>query len=78
MIGNVAMRETLTAMKVLIVEDQPAVAKALCVLFDLHGIDCESTSSIERAAAMVGRGEVGVVLQDMNFTPGATSGEEGR
>jgi DNA-binding NtrC family response regulator len=64
-------------MKVLIVEDQPAVAKALCVLLDLHGIECESTSSLERAAAMVGRGEVGVVLQDMNFTPGATSGEEG-
>jgi len=76
-IGSAAVSEALTTMKVLIVEDQPAVAKALCVLLDLHGIECESTSSVERAAAMVGRGEVGVVLQDMNFTPGATSGEEG-
>lgn len=64
-------------MKVLIVEDQPAVAKALCVLFELHGLECESTSNPQRAAAMVERGEVGVVLQDMNFTPGAVSGDEG-
>ena len=77
MIGSAPVSEALNTMKVLIVEDQPAVAKALRVLFDLHGIECESTSNAERAAAMIGRGEVGVVLQDMNFTPGATSGEEG-
>jgi len=71
------MREALTAMKVLIVEDQPAVAKALRVLFDLNAIDCESTSNPQRAIAMVERGEIGVVLQDMNFTPGETGGEEG-
>jgi DNA-binding NtrC family response regulator len=77
LIGSVAMRETLTAMKVLIVEDQPAVAKALRVLFDLNAIECESTSNPQRAIAMVERGEIGVVLQDMNFTPGETGGEEG-
>ena len=77
MIGSAAVSEALTTMKVLIVEDQPAVAKALCVLFDLHAIECESTSNAQRAIAMVERGEVGVVLQDMNLTPGETSGEEG-
>ncbi|HEY3056494.1 MAG TPA: sigma-54 dependent transcriptional regulator [Thermoanaerobaculia bacterium] len=64
-------------MKVLIVEDQPAVAKALRVLFDINDIECESTSSLPRAMALVERGEVDVVLQDMNFTAGVISGEEG-
>ena len=63
--------------KVLIVEDQPAVAKALRMLFDLNDIDAESTSSADGAVRAVERGDVDVVLQDMNFAPGATSGEEG-
>ena len=63
--------------KVLIVEDQPAVAKALRMLFDLNDIDAEATASVEGALRAVERGDVDVVLQDMNFTPGATSGEEG-
>jgi DNA-binding NtrC family response regulator len=63
--------------KVLIVEDQPAVAKALRLLFELHDIESEVTSSPDAAVKVVARGEAGVVLQDMNFTPGATSGDEG-
>jgi len=63
--------------RVLIVEDQPAVAKALRVLFDLNDIDAESTSDPEAALKSIERGEIDLVLQDMNFSPGATSGEEG-
>jgi DNA-binding NtrC family response regulator len=63
--------------KVVIVEDQPAVAKALRVLFDLHDIDSFVTSDPDAAVRMVERGEAGLLLQDMNFTPGATSGAEG-
>jgi DNA-binding NtrC family response regulator len=63
--------------RVLIVEDQPAVAKALRMLFDLNDIDAESTASADGAVRAVERGDVDVVLQDMNFAPGATSGEEG-
>ena len=63
--------------KVLIVEDQPAVAKALRMLFDLNDIEAEATSSVDGAVRAVERGGVDVVLQDMNFSPGATSGEEG-
>ncbi|HEV2721316.1 MAG TPA: sigma-54 dependent transcriptional regulator [Thermoanaerobaculia bacterium] len=62
---------------VLIVEDQPAVARALMLLLDIHGIDAEMVSSADDAVRAVGRGDVDVVLQDMNFTPGATSGDEG-
>ena len=64
-------------MKVLVVEDHPAVAKALRILFDTNDIPCVTTSDPHRAMQLVERGEVGLVLQDMNFTPGATSGDEG-
>ncbi|HEX7153817.1 MAG TPA: sigma-54 dependent transcriptional regulator [Thermoanaerobaculia bacterium] len=64
-------------MRVLIIEDQPAVAKALRLLFDLNDIEAETTSSPDTALALVERGEVDLVLQDMNFAPGATSGAEG-
>jgi DNA-binding NtrC family response regulator len=63
--------------KVLIVEDQPAVARALRLLLDVHDIEAETTSSADGALRAVARGGVDVVLQDMNFTPGATGGEEG-
>jgi DNA-binding NtrC family response regulator len=63
--------------KVLIVEDQPAVAKALRVLFDLNDIETESTSSPDAALRAMAQGDVDLVLQDMNFSPGATSGDEG-
>jgi len=63
--------------RVLIVEDQPAVAKALRMLLDVNDIDAEATSSIDGAVRAVERGGVDVVLQDMNFSPGATGGEEG-
>jgi DNA-binding NtrC family response regulator len=64
-------------MKALIVEDQPAIAKALTVLFEIHGIPCLTAVSPEEALAALRREDIAVVLQDMNFTPGATSGHEG-
>lgn len=64
-------------MKVLIVEDHPAVAKALRFLFDTNDIACVTTSDPDRAVSLVEKREVDLVLQDMNFSPGATSGEEG-
>jgi DNA-binding NtrC family response regulator len=63
--------------KVLIVEDQPAVAKALRLLFDVNDIEAETASSADGALRAVARGGVDVVLQDMNFSPGATGGDEG-
>ena len=61
----------------LIVEDQPAVAKALLLLFDVHGIDALAVSTPSDAEDVIRRGDADVVVQDMNFTPGATSGEQG-
>jgi len=62
---------------VLIVEDQPAVAKALALLLDIHGIDVEIVSTAADAERLTANGDIDVVLQDMNFSPGATSGDEG-
>jgi DNA-binding NtrC family response regulator len=64
-------------MRVLIVEDQPAVGSALRVLFELHDVECVVAADPDSAMKIVERGEAGVVLQDMNFSPGATSGDEG-
>ncbi|MEP6767664.1 MAG: sigma-54 dependent transcriptional regulator [Acidobacteriota bacterium] len=63
--------------RVLIVEDQTAVARALGVLFEVHDIPYLSARGHSDALSAVAGGTVGLVIQDMNFSPGATSGEEG-
>jgi DNA-binding NtrC family response regulator len=63
--------------RVLIVEDQPAVTEALEVLLDVHGIPFSVAKSPAEAVALVESGAIGVVIQDMNFRAGATSGREG-
>ncbi len=63
--------------QVLIVDDQVAVRTALLVLFDLHGIGCIEAGSPEEAIDIVKREDVGVVIQDMNFSKDTTSGGEG-
>lgn len=62
---------------VLIVDDQPAVVRALEVLLDLHEIPHRSASSPEEARALVTAETLGAVVQDMNFGPSETSGEAG-
>jgi DNA-binding NtrC family response regulator len=64
-------------MKALVVEDQPAVAQALCVLLQMHDVPCLSVSSPDQALSVLDAEDVGLVIQDMNFTPGVTSGREG-
>jgi DNA-binding NtrC family response regulator len=64
-------------LKILIVDDQPAVLAALEVLFDVHGFETLVARTPEQALALVRSEELGVVLQDMNFHRDATSGAEG-
>ncbi len=61
----------------LIVEDQAPVADALEVLFSLHDVPTRRAADAGAALAAIRAGGIGVVLQDMNFAPGETSGEEG-
>lgn len=62
--------------RVLIVEDQPAVARALRLLLELRNIEVTSTGDPDEALQHVRTGEIDLVLQDMNLTPGATAGDE--
>ncbi|TNF36053.1 MAG: sigma-54-dependent Fis family transcriptional regulator, partial [Deltaproteobacteria bacterium] len=63
--------------EILIVDDQRAVRTALAILFELHGLRSIEAESAEEALARVAEGRVGLVVQDMNFTQGTTSGAEG-
>ncbi|HVS01361.1 MAG TPA: sigma-54 dependent transcriptional regulator [Thermoanaerobaculia bacterium] len=62
---------------VLIVDDQPAVVRALGVLLDLHEIPHQSAASPSEALAIARRQPLAAVIQDMNFAPGETSGRAG-
>ncbi|HUS63481.1 MAG TPA: sigma-54 dependent transcriptional regulator [Kofleriaceae bacterium] len=66
-----------TRRRVLVVEDQPAVAKALQVLLEVHDIPCVTVASPAEALELVDREELGAVLQDMNFGPSDTDGAAG-
>jgi DNA-binding NtrC family response regulator len=63
--------------RVLVVEDQPAVAQAIQVLLEVHDIPCVTAASPGEALDLVDREEFGAVLQDMNFGPSETDGARG-
>ena len=62
---------------VLVIDDNPAVATALEVLFSLRDLRTLSADSPARALAILDRQAVDIVIQDMNFRADTTSGEEG-
>src|SRR5450432_4525476 len=64
-------------LKVLIVDDQPAVRTSLEVLFELHGFESLTAKTPEEALDLVAREDIGAVIQDMNFTQHDTSGVNG-
>ncbi len=64
-------------MKVLIVDDQRAIRTALEVLFEQYRIPTLVASSPAEVLDLIAREDVGVVIQDMNFTANQTSGAEG-
>ena len=61
----------------LIIDDNPAVATALEVLFSLHDIVTLHAETPEAGLAMLQSESVDLVIQDMNFTEDTTSGDEG-
>src|SRR3546814_20285239 len=62
---------------ILVIDDNPSVATALDVLFSLHDIDTLRAESPEAGLEQLQRGDVDLVIQDMNFHADTTSGEEG-
>jgi len=63
--------------KALVVDDNKAVLEAFQILFELHDVPCQAAGTAAEALAAVRQGGIGVVIQDMNFSAGRTSGEEG-
>jgi DNA-binding NtrC family response regulator len=63
--------------QVLIVDDNPSVCTALEILFDVHGIPTVVAHTPEAALELVAKGDIGAVIQDMNFSDDTTSGQEG-
>jgi DNA-binding NtrC family response regulator len=63
--------------KVLIIEDQQPVAGAMALLLELHGIASVTATGAEAAVTALAAGDFDLVIQDMNFTPGESSGVEG-
>ena len=63
--------------KVLIVDDQAAVRESLQVLFDLNGLETLTAATPDEALDLVAAEDVGVVVQDMNFTQHDTTGNSG-
>jgi DNA-binding NtrC family response regulator len=77
-VGVVTYLGDCTMPTVLIIDDNPAVAKALDVLFSLHDIATLSAASPEAGLAMLHAEAIDLVIQDMNFTGDTTSGAEGQ
>ena len=62
---------------VLVIDDNPAVATALEVLFSLRDLRTIRAESPRAGLALLEREDVDLVIQDMNFRGDTTSGEEG-
>ena len=61
----------------LVIDDNPAVATALELLFSLHEIHVLRAETPEAGLELLRRGGVDLVMQDMNFRADTTSGDEG-
>lgn len=65
--------------RVLIIDDNPGVGKALTVLLTLHDIESETVLTPQAGIqCLQDNPDIALVIQDMNFTRSTTSGEEGK
>jgi len=64
-------------LKVLVFDDQATVVDALSILFDVHDIPVVTANTRSDVLRLIAGGEIGAVIQDMNFSSHETSGEEG-
>jgi len=62
---------------VLVIDDNPAVATALELLFHLHDIRSIAATSPEQGLTLLARERIDLVIADMNFSADTTSGDEG-
>jgi DNA-binding NtrC family response regulator len=62
---------------ILVIDDNPAVAQALSLLFGLHDIRTLTAITPQKGIALLAQERVDLVIADMNFSADTTSGEEG-
>jgi DNA-binding NtrC family response regulator len=62
---------------VLVIDDNPAVAQALELLFGLHDIRTVAAPTPESGLAVLSQQSIDLVIADMNFSADTTSGDEG-
>lgn len=63
---------------ILIVDDNPDILDALDLLLSLHDYQVSQASTIKEAVLAASRQQIDLIIQDMNFSDGTTSGEEGK
>src|SRR5580698_6887053 len=62
---------------ILVIDDTPAVAQALELLFRLHDIRTLAALTPQQGLGVLARERIDLVIADMNFSADTTSGEEG-
>ncbi|HUN26856.1 MAG TPA: sigma-54 dependent transcriptional regulator [Steroidobacteraceae bacterium] len=72
-----AVRSSLAACSVLVIDDSEAVRTAFEVLLSFHGARVVGAATPADGLGALGRERIDLVIQDMNFRREATSGEEG-
>lgn len=66
-------------MKVLVIDDNPAIGTALQLLLGLYELECELVLTPQAGLQCIeSDSDVALVIQDMNFSEDTTSGDEGK
>jgi DNA-binding NtrC family response regulator len=63
---------------ILVVDDNPDILEALDLLLGLHGYTVQTASDKKQALFAVTHQVIDLVIQDMNFAQGVTSGNDGK
>ncbi len=71
------MKQNAPSLRILLADDQLSVLKALRLLLKGEGYEIETVASAEAILEAVGRQDFDVVLMDLNYVRGSTSGREG-
>lgn len=64
--------------KILVLDDNPAIGGALQTLFSLHGYQVLLAATPAEALTLLASAKPDLLLQDMNFAAGVSDGEQGR
>jgi DNA-binding NtrC family response regulator len=64
--------------RVLVIDDNPDILDALDLLLSLHDYQVTTVSTLKDAVIAVSNQRIDLVIQDMNFSQGTTSGDEGK